>query len=83
MSTIRSPALKVPQPLPHRPDLPQMRLLDELRLRVEIKNAVAIPVMARAGNQILRMKVRRIARRGVIGVIAHVEPDVDVAVDEG
>ena len=60
-----------------------MRLLDELRLRVEIKNAVAIPVMARARDQILRMEVCRIACRGVIRVIADVEPDVDVAVDKG
>ena len=59
-----------------------MRLLDELWLRVQIKNAVAIPVMARARNQILRMEVCRIACRSVIRVIADVEPDVDVAVDK-
>lgn len=66
MSNSRFPALEVPQPLPHRSDLPQMRLLDELWLCVEIKNAVAIPVMARAGNQILRMKVCGIAGWGVV-----------------
>ena len=60
-----------------------MRLLDELRLCIEIQNTVAIPVMARAGNQVLRIKVSRIAGWSVIRVVADVEPDVDVAVDEG
>ena len=83
MYHIRLPTLEGPQPLRHRSNLPQMRLLDELWLRLEIQNAVAIPVMARAGDQILGMEVGRIAGRGVVGVIADVEPDVDVAVDEG
>ena len=60
-----------------------MRLLDELWLCLEIQNAVAVPVMARAGNQVLGMKVGGIAGWSVIRVIADVEPDVDVAVDEG
>ena len=80
---VRLPALKLPQPSPHRSNLPQMRLLDELRLRVQVENAVAIPVMARARDQILGMQVGGVTCRGVVGVVADVEPDVDVAVDEG
>ena len=60
-----------------------MRLLDELRLGVEVEDAVAVPVVDGAGDQELRMEVGGIAGRGVVGVVADVEPDVDVAVDEG
>lgn len=83
MSTIRPPALEVSQPLPHRPNLPQMRLLDELRLSVQIQNTITIPMMPRASNQILRMKICRIPRRRIIRVIADVEPNVNVAINEG
>ncbi len=85
MSHTRSepPAHKLSQPLPHRANLPQMRLLDELRLRVEVQDPVAVPVVARARNQVLGMQVRGIAGRGVVGVVADVKPDVDVAVDKG
>ena len=83
MRPLRLPTLKLPEPLPHRPNLPQVRLLDELRLRVEVEDAVAVPVMARARDEILGMQVGGIAGRGVVGVVADVEPDVDVAVDKG
>ena len=83
MSPLRFPLPKPPQPLPHRPNLPQMRLLDELRLSIQVQNAIAIPMVARARDQILRMQIRRIARGGVVRVVADVEPDVDVAVDKG
>ncbi len=83
MGNVRFPALEVPQPLAHRADLPQMRLLDELGLGGEVANAVAVPVVDGAGDQVLRVEVGGVAGRGVVGVVADVEPDVDVAVDEG
>ncbi len=83
MRPVRVPALEVPQPLAHRADLPQVRLLDELRLGGEVENAVAVPVVDGAGDQVLRVEVGGVAGRGVVGVVADVEPDVDVAVDEG
>ena len=40
MSNIRLPAFESLQPLPHRPNLPQMRLLDELRFCIETRIVV-------------------------------------------
>lgn len=41
------------QPLLHRPNLPQVRLLDELRLGRDVQDAVAIPVVSAAGDEVL------------------------------
>ena len=60
------------QPLLHSPNLPQMRLPNKLRLRAHILDPVAIPMVAGASNQVLRMQIRGLAEGEVVGVVAEV-----------
>ena len=56
-SSDNSSLLTISKPLLHGSDLPQMRLLNELRFRGDVPDAVAVPMMATAGDQILRVEV--------------------------
>jgi hypothetical protein len=67
----------------NRSNLPQMRLSDKIRLRRNILNTVTIPMMAGARNQIARVDITADARaRRKVRVVAQIEPDIRVAVDE-
>ena len=55
-----------------------MRLLYELGLGRDVQNTVAVPMVTTAGDQILRMQIRRVAGRCVVGVVADIEPYVNI-----
>jgi hypothetical protein len=55
-----------------------MRLLNELRLRRDVSNAIAIPMMTTASDQILRVQVGREAGWRVVGMVAKIKPYIRV-----
>lgn len=60
-----------------------MRLADKLRLGRDVQDPIAVPVMARACDQVLGVQIARLsARRRVVAVVTHIQPDVDVAVNQ-
>jgi hypothetical protein len=54
-----------------------MCLLNEIRLSIDIQNAVRIPVMTRSSDQIRGAEICGLARFCVFGVYADIEPGVD------
>jgi hypothetical protein len=82
------------QPLPHHLDLPQMRLLDKVWLRIDIEDSIAVPMVPASVDQIrlnlasgcgVTVRVCDAVRRcvGQSRVVADVEPDIGAPVNEG
>jgi len=65
------------KPLLHSPYLKQMRLLDEIRLCVDIQNAIAVPVMSCTRDQICGAEIRGLAGFSVFGMDTNIEPRID------
>lgn len=77
------PAVELPQPPIDGLDLPPVRLPDELGLGLDVEDAVRVPVVPGARDEVLRVQVgRRGPRRREVGVVAQVVPHVLVPVDE-
>lgn len=78
--------LTVSHPPPHGPNLPQMRLLYKERLERQVCEtaiAVAIPMMSRSCDQKLRIEIGLLKGGGVagwsvVGMVAYVEPGIDL-----
>jgi hypothetical protein len=67
----------------HSPDLPFVRLPDVCWLRVNVLDAVAVPVMSRSRDQITRVLIAADSRLGrQIRMVAQIEPDVRAAVNQ-
>ena len=74
------------QPFLHNPDLPQMRITNELRLSRNILDPVAIPVVASASDQELRMQIgisgiERVPRRSLVTMVADLVPHVLITIN--
>lgn len=68
----------------HSSDLPLVRFPDVGRLRINVFDTIAIPVMSRPRDQIARILVATNSRLGCqVRVIAQIEPNIRAAVNQG
>ena len=70
-----TPALRAA--LFHSPNLELMRLPDKIRLSIDIKNTIAVPMMSSSCDQVRRAEIVDFARFCVFGMDANIEPGID------